>query len=159
MKQQNPKGGVFVFVIIILALVGLVFWMVKDKGDQSSSSGAQTSANPTKSNKSVKLTKSAWQAVILASSDQFYVGKVEDINDPFVVVKETYVVRTSSEDGKALLNVFRVSEGAHGPTNDIRVSRDAILLIEDLREDSDVVKLIQNYDAQKAAQSTPEAKK
>ncbi len=159
MKNHNSKGGVFVFVAIVFALVGLIFWMVKDKGDQSSSKESQTTSNPTKSSKSPKLTKSAWQAVILAGSDQFYVGKVEDTNDLFIVVKEAFVVRTTSDEGKALLNVFRVSEGAHGPTNDIRVGRDGILLIEDLREDSDVVKLIQNYDAQKAAQSTPEAKK
>jgi hypothetical protein len=53
------------------------------------------------------------------------------------------------------INLVKLGGELHGPTDEMRINRDQILLVEDLRTDSNLVKAIDNYKARQAAAATP----
>lgn len=155
MKGKQSSVGIFIFLALILVVGGIV-WAVTKRNTSSSKDSTQAGETETKNNKPTKVVKSDWQAVILNGTDQIYVGKVENLDDPFVLLKDAYrvTISPSSEENKSTVQLVRISEGLHGPTNDLRISRQAIVLIEDLRKDSEILKLIESYGSQKNQSST-----
>lgn len=150
MKRAKSSKGLLFLVIVVLVIAAIV-WIA---GRNNGSTTITTTSNGTKTTE--KVTKSDWQAVLLNVGDQLYVGKISDSNDQFVLLRDAFRVQVVAEkDNNSSLKIVRVSEGIHGPTNDIRINRDSIAIIEDLRSDSSIIAAVENYDKQKGASVSP----
>jgi hypothetical protein len=100
-----------------------------------------------------------YQAVFLVNN-QVYFGKLAGQNSQFPVLKDIYYLQVNQPiqplaKGQAAanpeINLVKLGGELHGPTDEMRINRDQILLIEDLRADSNLVKAIDNYKTRNAA--------
>ncbi len=101
-----------------------------------------------------------YQAVFLVNN-QVYFGKLANQNSQFPVLKDIYYLQVNQPvqplaKGQTVpsspeINLVKLGGELHGPTDEMRINRDQILLIEDLRTDSNLVKAIDNYKTRNAA--------
>jgi hypothetical protein len=97
-----------------------------------------------------------YQAVFLVNN-QVYFGKLTNENSQFVTLTDIYYLQVNQQIQPAQkgqtaannpqVNLIKLGGELHGPTDEMRINRDQVLLIEDLRSDSNVVKAIENYKA------------
>lgn len=110
-----------------------------------------------------------YQAVFLVNN-QVYFGKLSNQNAQFPVLKDIYYLQVNqplqpvqTARGQAApatnpeINLVKLGGELHGPTDEMRINRDQILLVEDLRTDSNLVKAIDNYKTRQAAPAAPAA--
>lgn len=111
-------------------------------------------------NTAATAMSSAYQAVFLVNN-QVYFGKIANENSQFPVLRDIYYLqvnqpiqpvqttngRTPAQAANPEINLVKLGGELHGPTDEMKINRDQILLIEDLRADSNLVKAIENYKA------------
>lgn len=140
----NQKSWVLlVAVIVVVAIAGYIVFMMP----AASLGGGASSA--------------AYQAVFLVNN-QVYFGKVYSPSSQFMTLKDIYYLQVQQQiqpvqgaaNPSTAINLVKLGGELHGPTDEMRINRDQILLIEDLRSDSNVVKAIENYKQQQAAPAT-----
>lgn len=113
-------------------------------------------------------TANGYQAVFLVNN-QVYFGKLANQNGQFPVLTDIYYLQVNqpiqpvqTARGQAApanpeINLVKLGGELHGPTDEMRVNRDQILLVEDLRADSNLVKAIEDYKARQAPAEAPAA--
>jgi len=124
--------------LIIIAVVVIGVWLALKEGSGSKSAGG--SALPSLGG------KTNYQVVFL-DTEQAYVGKVQDQGE-FIKLSDAYrlFVRTGTEENKETnIELARVDESFHGPTDTILINRDHVTLIQQLRTDSKLLDTIKNY--------------
>lgn len=92
-----------------------------------------------------------WQAVFL-DDGQVYFGRLSASNARYAVLREVYYLKVTGalQQGDGIsgalseksLNLIKLGGEAHGPENEMYISKDKILFIENLRSDSNVLKAI-----------------
>ena len=97
-----------------------------------------------------------YQAVFI-TGDQVYFGKLSNERSAYPTLRDIYYLQVNQpiqpiqtdENGNALqqpdLQLVKFGNELHGPSDEMRINRDHILLIEDLRENSPVVQAIREY--------------
>jgi len=153
-KIPNPKKNkkarpVAILVIVIIVVVVIGFFVTRFFGQGGLSLG----------------TGSSYQAVFLING-QVYFGRVVKQNNDTVVLKNIYYLRATaplqqSEEGAAQgsneLSLIKLGNELHGPTDEMRIVRNNVMLIEDLKDDSKVTTAIEDYIRdQKEDESGPE---
>lgn len=129
-------GLLFCITVLILALVGFLVL------------GGPVSQNQF-------VSKDRMQAVFL-NGGQVYFGKITNLNDKFMRVKEIYYLRvnqTVQPDGAAAANnqdVSLVKLGCelHGPDDSMVINQDQVIFWENLKTDGQVAKAVDDYKKQ-----------
>lgn len=96
----------------------------------------------------------AWQAVFLTNG-QAYFGHVARVTPNWLVLRDVHYIQTApsgaaGQQAPASMALVKLGSEIHGPTNEMRINREHVLLTEVLRNDSAVVQTID------AAQTQPE---
>jgi len=139
---ETPQGKnktpwmVLLAVIIAIVVIGFIF---KDKLGI----------------KSQRAT--VYQAVFL-SNGQVYFGKLSDVNDTYVTLKNIYYLQVVQQQQQQLqgqqalqagqspqVSLVKLGNELHGPVDVMRINRSQILFYEDLKQDSQVVTAIKDY--------------
>lgn len=146
--MKNGKSwGLLAIVLLAVIAAGYVMFMAP-----------QTDATA-KSN--------VYQAVFLVNN-QVYFGKLMNQNSQFATLKDIYYLQVNqtiqpvqapakgqpAPQANPAINLVKLGAELHGPTDEMRINRDQILLVEDLRTDSNLVKAIEDYKARQAAPAT-----
>jgi hypothetical protein len=95
-----------------------------------------------------------YQAVFLVNG-QVYFGKLSGEAGDFMTLRDVYYLQVSQtlqpapegEEATTVNDISLVKLGGelHGPTDEMRINSEQILLIEDLKSDSNVVQAIEEY--------------
>lgn len=149
---MNDKKSWFILFIVLLVVV-VAGMMIFGKGIRGTSTYDKSAG---------AIDKNLYQAVFLINN-QVYFGKLVNENSQFPVLRDIYYlqvnqpiqpVQTPGQAAAAAnpeINLVKLGGELHGPTDEMRINRDQILLIENLRADSNLVKAIENYQASQAA--------
>ena len=123
-------------LVIALATIGWYLW----------SSGRTGLASDIDSNK--------YQAVFLVSG-QVYFGRLEEVNDQYVRLREVFYIQsgsTASTDGEnpessqdANMRLIKLGDEVHAPEDAMVINRDQVLFFENLKPNGRVVQLIQSH--------------
>lgn len=125
-------------VIAVVAL--LVIWWVA-KGTGTSNQGSTTTSKA-----SAVTGKGAYQVVFL-DTDQAYVGKTKEegeyirVNDAFRLL----VDQGTDTDKQTNIQLIKIDESFHGPTDSLLINRAHVTLIQELRADSRLLETIKSY--------------
>lgn len=95
---------------------------------------------------------SDYQAVFLVNG-QVYFGKLSNAGGQFMTLSDVYYlqvnqqIQPAEEDAAQAPDISLVKLGGelHGPTDEMQINRDQVLLIEDLKTSSNVVRAIEEY--------------
>jgi hypothetical protein len=151
-SEGGSGGGFFKFIvtILIIAIILVGGWYVIDNYTDISLPGMSTEASP-----------SGWQAVFL-SNGQVYFGQIKKSTEHEIVLTDIYYLQVIDkplqqgqvgEDGAPAgqpqtqqeLTLTKLGTELHGPTDQMNINRDHVLMTEELREDSKVVTAIDAY--------------
>jgi len=114
--------------------------------------------------------KTDWQAVFL-DNGQVYFGKVIKTTDKSVALKDIYYLQVMDQSlqgsqgtetpsaqaaAKQRLTLIKLGNEIHGPTDEMLINRDHVVLIEDLKTDSRVVQAIAEYLKNPPTQQPPQ---
>lgn len=142
-NQKSHKGLLWTIVVILIVLaVAVVGWVV-----WSNSKNAATGIDASK-----------YQAVFM-SNGQIYFGKLSDFNDSSFKITSIYypqaqttdestTSKTNVNDSQSNIQLFRVTDGVHGPEDEMIITKSQILYYENLKSDSKVTQLIQQNQKQ-----------
>ena len=140
---MNDKKSWFLLLIIIIvvAAAGLILSRFQDNAPTNETETAV-----------VDDSASEYQAVFL-DNNQVYFGKLANATRQYVTLSEIFYLQVGQTiqpiDGNASanpdINLVKLGGELHGPTDEMRINRDHIILIEDLRENSNLVTSIKNY--------------
>lgn len=131
-RRGRGWGSVLV-VALVLAVGGVVLWQAGIL--KAGVSGARD-----------------YQAIFL-TNNQVYFGKVANPNAQYMVLTDIYYLQVTQQlqppTDRPVQNLQLVKLGneLHGPTDEMRINRDQILFIEDLKDDSNIVKTIRDFKA------------
>ena len=135
-SRGSNKGLLWTIVIALLVLiVGFVGWMVWSNS-KSSATG---------------IDSSRYQAVFLTNG-QIYFGKLAAFNDESFKITNIYYpqaqatgeeTETDVNAEQSSIQLFAVTEGVHGPDDEMIILKSQILYYENLKEDSKVTQLIE----------------
>ena len=162
MKQSHILFSVSLFVAtLVIAFAAVYFLKPEWLPFTSSSKPATDSAKP-----AVAAKASGYVAVFL-TNNQVYFGRLGSLDGRYAILSDVYYLRVQPalsdagtvkvEDaktagapaGKNDMTLIKLGDELHGPTDEIKLNRDHILLIEELKEDSKVVKAIEQFKAKK----------
>lgn len=94
-----------------------------------------------------------YQAVFL-TNNQVYFGKLYKAKSSYPLLKDVYYLRVTQvlqpQDPNApaqQIELVKLGNELHGPTNEMLINKDQILFIENLKEDSGVVQAIKERQA------------
>ena len=144
--MSDKKSWLVLIVVLLIVVVGgVMFFMYQDGG------GTPVVA---------PAADSEYQAVFLVNN-QVYFGKLASESSQFAVLTDIYYLQVNQniqpKDKNAAPNqdvsLVKLGGELHGPSDEMRINRDHILLVEDLREDSNVVKAIKAYQEKQAAEA------
>jgi len=89
-----------------------------------------------------------YQAVFL-SNNQVYFGKLSNQSGKYPVLTDIYYLRVTQplqpSDPNPNINLVKLGDELHGPSDKMEINRDQILFVEDLKPDSQVVTAIKDY--------------
>lgn len=131
----------WLLLLVVVVVVGAAGYLVMNMPAPAATAGGNSNA---------------YQAVFLVNN-QVYFGKLMNQNGQFPVLRDIYYlqvnqpiqpVQTPGQAAAAAnpeINLVKLGGELHGPTDEMRINRDQILLIEDLRTDSNLVKAIEDY--------------
>ena len=138
-----------VTLIVILVIIGGGIYLV------SSYTGLGVSLPSGITGKSISFD-SNWQAVFL-SNGQVYFGQVMEVDNSFIYLSDIYYLQvvtlqdTISQPSdvqtqpEQRLTLIKLGNELHGPTDEMMINRDHIIIIENLQDDSRVVQAIDDY--------------
>lgn len=141
--KKSNKGLLWTIVVILAVLVAVVVgWVI-----WSNSKNAATG-----------IDSSKYQAVFM-SNGQIYFGKLSDFNDSSFKITsiyypqaqstdETSTSKTDVSDSQSNIQLFRVTDGVHGPEDEMVITKSQILYYENLKSDSKVTQLIEQNNKQ-----------
>jgi hypothetical protein len=93
-------------------------------------------------------SSSGYQAVFLTNS-QVYFGKLSGVASQFPTLKDIYYLQVNNPDGGPVgpdnITLVKLGNELHGPTDEMKINREHILLIEELKDDSNVVDAIKRF--------------
>jgi len=128
------KKKLLIGFIIVVAIILVIFAIVKG-GAFSSGSAAKASG---------------YQAVFMANN-QVYFGKATGISSQFITLRDIYYLQVNPgaqqppDPGRGDVSLIKLGSELHGPTDEMKINRDQVLLIETLREDSQVAQAIKRH--------------
>ncbi len=143
-KKMPWLKGLITLIIVLLIIGGGIYLVANYTGIGGTLIGTGN------------ITKSDWQAVFL-SNGQVYFGKVNSIGKDFVILEDIYYLQVvSMQDTIAQppdvqtqpeqrLTLIKLGNEIHGPTDEMIINRDHVVLIEDLKDTSKVVIAINDY--------------
>lgn len=163
MKKSPILFSVTLFVATLVIAFAVVYFVKPEWLPflQSSNKPAEQSGKPAAPSKA-----SGYVAVFL-TNNQVYFGKLGSLDGQYATLTDVYYLRVQPslsdagnvkvEDAKASgatagkndMTLIKLGDELHGPTDEIKLNRDHILLIEELKEDSKVVKAIEQFKAKK----------
>ncbi|MEK7504772.1 MAG: hypothetical protein AAB589_00585 [Patescibacteria group bacterium] len=101
---------------------------------------------------------SKYQAVFL-SNNQVYFGKLSNSNSNYPKLTDIYYLQVAQplqpSQPANNINLVKLGNELHGPSDGMKINRDHILFVEDLKADSQVVQAIEQYKKNQAAPATP----
>lgn len=162
--MDNKKSWIILlFVIVVVAIAGYFVFSIPPANQKTAAVGASIVAAPETGD---------YQAVFLVNN-QVYFGKLSNENAQFPVLKDIYYLQvnqpiqpaqtTKGAPAQAAvnpdINLVKLGGELHGPSDEMRINRDQILLIENLRADSNLVKAIERYKTNQAAAASPKPAK
>lgn len=138
---SGPAAGKKIILVVVAVLV-VVALMI----------GAMLFAKPSNSASSAKIDTGKYQAIFLTNG-QVYFGKLSDINNGYVNIKDVYYLQvqqavqpaTTNSEEQPKVSLTKLGNELHGPTDEMHISRDQVLFWENLKDDSTVVKAIVDY--------------
>lgn len=138
MPQRGKGWGGIMVAVLVLVIGGAVLWQmgVFDKG---------------------AAMASGYQAVFL-TNNQVYFGKVQNPNSQYVMLSDIYYLQVTQQlqpptDAQAQsLQLVKLGNELHGPTDEMQINRDQVMFIENLKDDSNIVKTIRDFQAQQKNQ-------
>lgn len=136
-EKKSKKGLVWGLIILLVVLaVGAIGWSVWSSQNKSETG----------------IDSSRYQAVFM-SNGQIYFGKLSPFNDVSFKITDIYYPQaqtTGEDDTKTDVNseqsniqLFRVTDGVHGPEDQMIIMKSQILYYENLEDDSKVTQLIE----------------
>lgn len=163
MKQSQLLFTVSVFVATLVIAFAVVYFVKPEwlPFMQSSSKPATESAKP------AAPAKASGYVAVFLTNNQVYFGKLGSLDGQYATLSDVYYLRVQPslsdagtvkvEDaktagataGKNDLTLIKLGDELHGPTDEIKLNRDHILLVEELKVDSKVVKAIEQFKAKK----------
>ena len=144
--RDEPVGGSnkgllwTIIIALIVVVVGVAGWAIWSNS-KSSATG---------------IDSSRYQAVFL-SNGQIYFGKLSSFNEESFKITSVYYpqAQTTGEDAAAdvqseqsNISLFRITDGVHGPDDEMIVMKNQILYYENLQANSKVTQLIEQNKAQ-----------
>lgn len=158
-KKSSAKGswlkGLITLILVLAVIGGGIYWIACFTGV-----GGGLLSRP--------LLKADWQAVFLTNG-QVYFGKIVKLDKSFLTIKNIYYLQVveqplqTSQTGQAAdqpvqpqteqrLTLIKLGNEIHGPTDQMVINRDQVVLLEDLKNDSRVVQSINEYLTSTAAE-------
>ncbi len=150
---ENEGGGKAVGIIIAIMAAVIVFagaWYMLANYTNLNLPGKKATAGADLKN---------WQAVFLVNG-QVYFGKIKDVKSDSLTLADIYYLQVvtkplqTTQTGQAVsptdqaqqqLTLIKLGNELHGPTDEMVINRQQILLTEKLKEDSRVVQAIADY--------------
>ena len=143
-SDKKSNKGLLWAIIVILAVVVLaaIGWFV-----WSNSKGGATG-----------IDSSKYQAVFM-SNGQIYFGKLSDFNESSFKITSIYypqaqttdeasTSKTDVNDSQSNIQLFRGTDGVHGPEDQMIITKSQVLYYENLKSDSKVTQLIEQNNKQ-----------
>lgn len=130
------KRTSLLWIVIAVVAVIVIWWMLKGTNGGSTSGGAISTLSG----------KGTYQVVFL-DTDQAYVGKIKEegeyirVNDAFRLL----VDQGTEADKQTNVQLIKIDESFHGPTDSLLINRDHVTLLQELRADSKLLETIKNY--------------
>ncbi len=152
-EAHSPrKGGnlmKIIITIIVIVVVVIGGWYVLSLFTDISFPGQGGS---------VQGVSDDWQAVFL-DNGQVYFGQIKSVSDRELVLTNIYYLQVinkplqmtadgtedATQQTQQELTLVKLGNELHGPTDEMVINRDRVLLTEKLKADSPVVKGIQDY--------------
>lgn len=112
----------------------------------------------TRSNTSAYIDESKYQAVFFTNG-QVYFGKLKAVNNEYFKLNKVFYLQTKDKTATDSKNPQKTSDSTnvqliklgneiHGPSDEMIVSRDQVLFFENLKTDGTVTKSIEKYNSQ-----------
>lgn len=139
------KNTITWILVIVIVAAAVILGMTYYKGGNILSVGSSGTSD--------------YQAVFLVNG-QVYFGQLSGMNGQFLNLSDVYYLQVNQAlqpaDGSAQtpdISLVKLGGELHGPTDEMEINRDQILIIEDLKKDSNVVRAIDEY--KKTAATAP----
>lgn len=132
MAEQRKS---LLWLVIAVVAVVVIWWILKDKGAPSSGSAVSALSG-----------KGTYQVVFL-DTDQAYVGKIKEEGE-YIRVSGAFrllVDQGTETDKQTNIQLVKIDESFHGPTDSLLINRDHVTLIQELQADSKLIETIKNY--------------
>lgn len=130
---EKKKGGWIWFslcVVIVLIIAGWYYFLRTQDDEQAQIVGT-------------------YQAVFL-DNGQVYFGKLEKKRGEFYMLTDVFYLQSGvAVDQATNLALTKLGSEAHGPEDQMQISKEHVLFIEDMKDDSKVVQAIQQYKSSK----------
>jgi len=95
---------------------------------------------------------SGYQAVFLTNG-QVYFGRLSGSTSQFPTLRDIYYLQVQNKGGEPVgpgdVSLVKLGNELHGPTDEMRINRDHIILTENLKSDSNVVSAIKKFEEKK----------
>jgi len=157
--NNSKRSWIILFAVLVIVVIAGLMLFGNPSVQQMKNSVAPSGVDA-----------NAYQAVFLVNN-QVYFGKLSNENSQFPVLTDIYYLQvnqpiqpaqtTKGQPAPAAnpaVNLVKLGGELHGPTDEMRINRDQILLVENLRPDSNVTKAIENYKANQQKAATIPAK-
>ena len=145
MAENSNKGLLtFIILLIIVIVIGAAAYYMN--GGEAMDNGLVMDDSP-----------SGYHAVFLANN-QVYFGNLASTKGDFVVLEDIYYLQVNQvlqpiqgEDGQVTqkevqdIQLVKLGGELHGPTDQMNINKNQILLIESLKDDSNVVGAINEF--------------
>jgi hypothetical protein len=157
--QKIVKKDSFLLAIIVVLLAVVVggggLFLYK--------SGGFSLPGAAEGEKTTTPAKASGYVAVFLTNNQVYFGKLANMAAQYPALTDVYYLRVqqalatgegnvqvetktaAAGTARNELTLIKLGDELHGPTDEISLNRDHILLIEDLKEDSKVVKAIQQF--------------
>lgn len=141
-EKKSKKGALWTIIaLVVLLALGALGWFI-----WSSSKSATTG-----------IDSSKYQAVFL-SNGQIYFGKLTPFNDESFKISTVYYPQAQASDeeteetdvtsAQSNIQLFRITDGVHGPEDTMIIMKSQVLYYENLQENSKVTQLIEQNNQQ-----------
>ena len=142
--MKNTNFLLIVIIVLLVIVAGLIV------GSQYNLFGKITNQTSQDEN---------YEAIFL-TNDQVYFGKIKGNEDGFVILEDIFYLRAGqalaeqneSTEKESQVQLIKFGNELHGPTDQMKINKEQILLIETLRSDSQIIKLIKNHKDNKSTE-------